>query len=194
SQVGIDHVLSGAGEGSLSSLLRSYTPSDAESAEPEERDPVLDAAARALATTPWRARIEDGANETYTVTLAPERPLEMSGVRVEVWPITLPDGRARAWMNEPLKFEDCSLEAITPFFAVRVSMTVDRERTTTFVVRAELEGAPPHRPQRLLQTLLQDPQRLLRFLELLLSSDPLRALGTELERLDGEAIGVTGNA
>jgi hypothetical protein len=185
-KVGIDAILGEGKDGSFQSLLRAYTTTDAETAEPDGYDIELDEAARTLATAHWQASVQanDADGERYSVALSTATSIALPNVRVSIWPITLTEGRALTWVREPLKFDDCSFESLTPFFAFRISIQGDVSRTTTFVVRAVLDGLPENRSHRLLQTLFQDPQRLMRFLEILLSSDPLSTVGEELTILE----------
>lgn len=182
-KVGIERMLDEGNPASLRALLRAYTATDADNTTPEPIDPELDRAARVLATLRWRAAVRAASDglERYSVTLSAAGASSATAADVVAWPITLPRGRARAWDGGPLTFDDCSLEALTPFFALHVTVAGDDLRSTTLVVQAELDGAPEHRGQRLLQNLFHDPRRLVQFLELMLSTDPLRHLTEEHE-------------
>jgi hypothetical protein len=183
SQLGIDRLLNEGGAGSLRTLLREYKPGTDPTVVPASRDLDLARLTRSIATAGWSATVHKATrgSDVYDVVLASEARPDVSGVRVEVWPITLAEGGAQRWSAEPLRFEGCSIDALTPFFAFRVVLGNDAARITTFVVRAELVGAPLDRPQRLLHSLFRDPARLSRFLELLLEPDPLRSVSDDLE-------------
>lgn len=110
-----------------------------------------------------------------------DAPALSEGVSVRCWPITLQDNRAQLLVS-PLKnqvadFGLCSFEAMTSFFefAVRV---VESEASVerTFVVNARMEGAPEDRNGRILRSLLDCPLKVLRFLQMLLSYEPLDVL------------------
>ncbi len=133
----------------------------------------------------WVATAErDGAGETFTVTLRARGAWSKEErCAISAWPISLPT--ARALPLEPgvaPVFEACSLFALTPFFAFEVRHP-DAPEAEVFVVKAVLEGAPEDRPARLLQSMLDDPQKVLRFLKMLIAVDANEALAV-LDGLD----------
>ncbi len=191
SQVGIDAFLDGRkGEAGLRTILSEWAPNEAVEGDSavlalEER---LTAVRRVLARTRWTARVDPGPEgATWSVRLRAEGalPLEALGeVRVELWPISVPrDTFARtANVGEgglSVEFAGLSYVALTSFFAVSLSLT-DGEHLEeqVFVVNARLENAPANRAARVLQDLLDDPAKVLRFLRMLLAAEPFEALGT----------------
>jgi hypothetical protein len=117
--------------------------------------------------------------DRYAITLAGtgKAGFAIPGVcRLRAWPISLPEGAGRAVdpREDPwARFESVSVEGLTAFFAFEVQSTDDRFRQR-FVLRIPLEGAPDDRRERILRHLLSDPERVLRFLLLLLSDTAAR--------------------
>ena len=71
-----------------------------------------------------------------------------------------------------MSFSSISLEALTAFFAISLSLrSRNQELATRFVIRATLEGAPADRREALLNYYLKDPASVIRFLLLLLTAD-----------------------
>jgi hypothetical protein len=67
-----------------------------------------------------------------------------------------------------------STDGVTAFLAIRAELERDGLREeTTFVVTASLHGAPAGRAERVLTTMLRDPDALLRYLLLLLADAEL---------------------
>jgi hypothetical protein len=94
-----------------------------------------------------------------------------AGWQLRVWPISLPEGMAQAAdpAHDPwARFESVSVEGLTAFFAFEALSEDDRFRQR-FVLRVPLHGAPQDRRDRILRHLLSDPERVLRFLLLLLT-------------------------
>lgn len=182
SRVGVGAFLDGAGEErGIRSLLATFTPSEA-AIGPDETEKRLEdrlfAVRRVLGRTKWVGRIGDAEGDRYPISLEAKgtRPSIPDGVEIRVWPITLADDRALL-LKPPLTgrvadFGACSFEAITSFFAFRVRVSEgDRSIESTFVINVPLENAPPDRQARLLQSLLDDPAKVLRFLQMLLALD-----------------------
>jgi hypothetical protein len=99
-------------------------------------------------------------------------PVLPKNVKVHSWPVTLPEDAA-----VPLKpkgsvvadFGRLSLEALTSFFAFRLSVSLgDQEETARFVLNLPLTGAPADREERILRTFFGSKMDVLRFLWLLL--------------------------
>lgn len=168
------------------------------SAVEKQLEAALNLANRAIARARWAARIESesggGKTETFAVTLRTEDPIALpDACTVRVWPIALPADRALPFATE-VRFASCSLQAITAFFAFEVTAQagVHKERSA-FVVRAALTGVPADRNARILHGLLDDPGKVLRFLQMLLALDGEAALelldppqGAELPKAKGK--------
>jgi hypothetical protein len=193
SKVGIDATLGDAGgSASLRTLLVAFTPSgDAAVADPVEA--VLEQRLRvlrlALANASWKAKVErdpvpdDDAKERFRVHLRAEGArLDFGpGTEVRCWPIALPPDHAVGVMLSPTgasaTFARCSFQALTSFFAFRADVQEGgRAAQIVFVVNAPLDGAPEHRHARILLAMLDDPAKVVRFLRMLLTLDPVEGI------------------
>lgn len=99
-------------------------------------------------------------------------PVLPENVKIHSWPVTLPENAA-----VPLKqkgpvvvdFGKISLEALTSFFAFRLSGSLgDQKKTARFVLNLPLTGAPADREERIFRTFFSNKTDVLRFLWLLL--------------------------
>jgi hypothetical protein len=112
--------------------------------------------------------------DRYAITLVGTRKTSFTiprGSQVRAWPISVPEGAARAvdLRHDPwARFESLSVEGLTAFFAFEV-LSQDERFRHRFVLRIPLQGAPENRRERILRHLLSDPERVLRFLLLLLT-------------------------
>jgi hypothetical protein len=98
------------------------------------------------------------------------------GYVLRAWPISLSEGAAQSvdpGRSPWVRFEALSVEGLTAFFAFEVRSQDERFRHR-FVLRIPLEGAPENRRDRILRHLLSDPERVLRFLLLLLTDSGAR--------------------
>jgi hypothetical protein len=181
------------GEADFVDLLVDYTPRDqpVDANETERLELALDDVRRRLAAVDFRATVEPTGDD-FRLTLTSDQSLpRLDGeteVEAAVRPITLADRQATTslTLGEPVYAEfGVTLEGISAFFAVTLTARRGQDSvTTTFMVTTELVGVPPDRESRLLAAMLRDPDRLMRYLLLLLSdADPL--LG------DGSGTGVT---
>ena len=115
------------------------------------------------------------------MTLSGKLPEVPFGAEVKVWPATrsaeaasrIDDRHEPVGPTDPIAiFRGLSFEALTAFFAFEVSLRKGRyEVRKRFAVTAELVGAPENRKQRLLRSLLEDPDRVLQFLFLILMGE-----------------------
>lgn len=201
SKVGVDATLDGKNDAlGLRTLLGPFVPPDAP-VVPNEIDQkledILRDANRALARLEWCARVERSAvtapdaKERFDVDLSVKKgTLALpDGCTVRTWPISLPADRGIALegSSPTAKFEACSFQALTSFFAFEVTATVgQRVERSELVVRVALEGAPEDRSARVLRTLLDDPAKVLRFLQMLLAADAFQAFDVLDEPVDME--------
>jgi len=158
----------------------------------EQLERRLDRARRTLGRLRYSATCRSAEAASFDIELsgvpleqAPLDPADVTGISVTVRPLTLGDGAATAIALEPSGFTTShrvSYEAITPFFAVRLR-PVDEALAldTTFLVNADLIGAPADRAENVMVGLLKDRADLIRFLLLLLGSvdDALAGLTSE---------------
>ncbi len=202
SKVGIDSILE-ALEGApptIPALLVPYSLADREGpkATPEKD---LEAKVRQIradcARTKWVARVSPVDDGHFSVSLEGSPQLNLDA-ELAVRPITLPDTFTQSFAARtpigPIMFPRCSFDALTSFFALRLTIAeAGLTAKEDFVVHAELIGAPENRLSRVLDSMLSDPAKVLRFLRLLLVIDPLDILGilTESE-VEAEAVGSSG--
>ncbi|WP_273838508.1 phospholipase D family protein [Halococcus sp. PRR34] len=93
------------------------------------------------------------------------------GASVQIRPITLEERAAEPFtINSPETATfDISYGAITSFIAFRATVDLSGEsKSETFVLNVPLENTPTNREQRLLRSIINDRERFLRFLALLL--------------------------
>jgi hypothetical protein len=126
-------------------------------------------------------------SDEFSLHISSERRLpKHDAVEIVCYPITL--GNSHGRRQEPGAPVDAhipkiSFEAISSFVAFDITMTDGSEKQSiSFVVNAELTGAPSDRHQRILSGLLSDKTKVLRYL-LFLLSDPTQ---------DGHLLGLLG--
>jgi hypothetical protein len=162
----------------LRDLLCPYEPGT-KSQQPEGEEEAFkrdcDRLAKAIAAAAPVARCEAIPDrDRYAVSLVgpvTAGGMVPAGCLLRAWPISLPEAAART--VEPgsspwVTFESLSVEGLTAFFAFEV-LSQDGRLRHRFVLRIPLEGAPENRRERVLRHLLSDPERVLRFLLLLLT-------------------------
>ncbi|MFN2397254.1 MAG: phospholipase D family protein [Gemmatimonadaceae bacterium] len=180
---GVDAILNGNGDASLRSLLLPFTAQEAVVEDPMEALRCdLEAAQTAIAAVSWRVVIGEPQEHLYLASLQMidrggrvEVPV---GLTISCWPIALKRetaGREPDFKAEVVaEFGECSLQAITPFIAFELKAErEERSLARSFVIRAELEGAPANRRESILASLLADRSDFLRLLLLLLDTDEL---------------------
>jgi hypothetical protein len=184
---GIDSIMGKAGDDGkpesdvtgLISLLQRYAPTDEPQADKEEArlESLTEAARRALSTARWSAQAAalPGETERFEIRFgldeehAPDVPREVS---VRCWPITRPgvDADITVEPDEIVAFRPLSFEALTSFFAFKVTAASEKASVSqTFTINVPLEGAPPDRQERILRTLLDSREKVLRLILLLLA-------------------------
>jgi len=135
-------------------------------------------------------RIEqEGGSDMFDLRLHWRRPLASldERVRVRAWPITLPIDRAADLTEEPVTWK-VSLEGITPLLGFSMECRIDQtSRTSTFVMNLPLEGAPEDRDDRVVASLLDGKEQLIRYILFLLAAgDENAAVSGDLARLLAE--------
>jgi hypothetical protein len=167
----------------LADLLCPYEDAAHGKARDEEEDAFqreCDRLAKALAAVAPVARCEALADrDRYVITLVGTGRVGVTmpgGCLLRAWPISLSEGMAQAVdlrLSPWARFESLSVEGLTAFFAFELLSEGERFRHR-FVLRIPLEGAPENRRDRILRHLLSDPERVLRFLLLLLTDSGAR--------------------
>jgi hypothetical protein len=182
-QVGIDRLLD-AETTSLRSVLTTYDVPDSPpvgETVADRLDAAVDVLRRQLSALTWTLNAEKRADlDTFDLSLTAAGVLSDEVVAAtRTWPIALsPDYAQRLSPTEPrARFQSVSFAGLTAFVAFEVTVREGSEQCVqAFVVPCQLTGAPPHRLALILQTMLDDPQKVLRFLQMLLSLDPEQAL------------------
>jgi hypothetical protein len=152
-----------------------------------ELEALLDSARYSLAGARIEARVEqlidpllpECAPERFRVPLAHslQNPIALPPeVRVECYPLTLKAAAALKVVtpvgSPVMVFEPMSFEALTSFYAFRLTVARDKlELTSGFVLNLPLVGAPADRQGRLLLSLLRNREQLLKYLLMLLTDD-----------------------
>jgi hypothetical protein len=187
---GIDVTLDGAKErggergSGLRMLLQTFTPPDQPTVPTETElrlDELLDVARSALSAIDWRAVVGPPDGDRFPFSLEGSCASLPEGVEARVRPITLKEDRALRLTPSAQAtptFGPCSFEALTSFMAFHLRVTVGGVTLEeAFVLNVRLEGAPLDRPARILQSLLDEPGKVLRFLQVLLAEDPMEVAG-----------------
>ena len=161
---GIDRFL----EGGFQKLCVPY-----QRTEPKQEDPrVVSARARLEATRD--ALVETGlrvtcvpAEDLWTLTIDGAAALPPPGdVEVAAWPVSVAEDRARP-LVEPPSWR-LPVARLTAFIAFRLSVPVRGVDDIRMTLRLPAEGMPEDRMHHVLRTLLDSPEKFLRFLRALL--------------------------
>ena len=190
---GIDAIIGDqAGRMGLRMIVEPYEPATADGrplTSLEQLERRLDVARRILGRLRFMATCRQMGSDTFEIELsgtpheglAPD-PASLEGLAATIRPVTLGHGAAMAIDLTPSGLTaryQLSYAAITPFFAIHVRPT-EGESTldTTFLVNAELVGAPDDRAENVMVGLLKNRADLIRFLLLLLGNvdDALAAM------------------
>lgn len=124
--------------------------------------------------------------ELFNLTLEwTHRPVWPKGnQKLIAWPITLPTARAVA-VEAPITFTRLSYTGLTPLMAFSISAQIGASKSeVVFVMNLPLIGAPEDRQDRVLRSLIDNREQLLRYILFLLAAgDKSAALGGDLRRL-----------
>lgn len=179
----------------LRTLVEAYEPTTAEGrglTEFEQLEQRLDKARRILGRLRYTATCHKHESGSFDLELtgapldpAPLDPASLDGLAATIRPVTLGDSLATAIDLNPSGLtvrNRLSYEAITPFYAFRLRPVDDAiALDTTFLINAELVGAPDDRAENVMVGLLRNRADLIRFLLLLLGNvdDALAAIAGE---------------
>ncbi|MBK6780967.1 MAG: hypothetical protein IPG75_15685 [Gemmatimonadetes bacterium] len=194
SKAGIDAVLTPEdGQASLVSLLQQYEPPEAPVDDRVERllDDLVNAARAAMAAAGWTYVATQGPGTAWELRLerVPGADLAIpEGVEVRVWPVTLKAESSvqRVPRDAPqIRFVDVGAGELTTFLGCEVSAEREgRKQLTRFALVLPLVGGPAGRREAILRQILDDPQKVLRFLQFLLGEgldDPMAGDGNPVE-------------
>lgn len=185
----------------LRKLVEPYepaTPNGRGLTELEQAEQRLDRARRILGRLRYTATCRTDDSDKFDLELTgvplesvPLDPASLAGLAATIRPVTVGDAAATAFHLDPsgltVRYR-LSYEAITPFFAFRLrpiddALTLD----TSFLINADLVGAPDDRAENVMVGLLKNRADLIRFLLLLLGNvdDALAAIAGEGATWDG---------
>ena len=168
----------------LRRLVEPYEPATLEGrdlTELEQAEQRLDRARRTLGRLRYTATCHKVEDDKYELELsgvpsqgAPLDAANLAGLVATIRPVTLGDASATLLDAQPSGLTvgyRLSYEAITPFFVVRLR-PVDEAAPleTSFLINAELVGAPDDRAENVMVGLLSNRADLIRFLLLLLGN------------------------
>lgn len=166
------------GPAGLGTILTQYqSPEKPVREDPVERrlEEILDAGRSIMACAGWSFAAERSDEGLWSLALkrSDDSPLRFpENVRIKAWPITLPEGSsAQAITPETLsiRFGEVGTSTLTSFLACEAEATVDTKTANArFVLNLPLEGAPSNRREAILRLILDDPHKVVRFLQFLL--------------------------
>ncbi len=201
SRCGVDSILGTAQEGGrkaakcLADLLHPFVPGDSVSKQDPEIDQferLIEKLAKKLSEAQPVAYCEElETPESFRVNLLPEKRvtgIKAGDFKLRVRPISLPAAHLLALEIENqtwVSFSAVSLLGLTSFYVVEAS-TPDGSITRQFVLNIPLSNSPAARHQRVLNHLLSDSSKVMRFLLLLLLDHGARDFGRLLGETNGE--------
>ena len=191
SRFGVDQFLRQVkGETTFADLLKEYdrnaapVPADATA---KKLDDLIHATKRALAAAGPRLVVTAaGETESFDLSMewtrAPRWPNSTVGIRA--WPITQQAERAQT-LDKSIVFSRLSYAGLTPLMAFAITAKVgETKRETVFVMNLPLQGAPEDRQDRIVRSLIENRDQLLRYILFLLASgDEAAASSGDLRRL-----------
>jgi hypothetical protein len=186
------------GETNFSDMLKDYdvnAPSVPADATAQQLDDLLQATKRAIATAnPQLVVTPAEEKDLFDLTLewgrAPRWP--EAAVATRAWPITQQAERGQA-LGKSIVFARLSYGGLTPLIAFSITArSGETERTSVFVMNLPLQGAPEDRQDRVVRSLIENRDQLLRYIVFLLAcGDDATASSGDLRRLlkppEGEA-------
>jgi hypothetical protein len=191
SRFGVDQFLRQVkGETTFADLLKEYdrnaapVPADATA---QKLDDLIHATKRALAAAGPRL-VVTAAGETESFDLSMEWTraprLPNSTVKIRAWPITQQAERAQI-LDKSIVFSRLSYAGLTPLMAFAITAKIgETKRETVFVMNLPLQGAPEDRQDRIVRSLIENRDQLLRYILFLLASgDEAAASSGDLRRL-----------
>ena len=113
-----------------------------------------------------------GAADLFDLNLVWRKRLEtpMASIEIRVWPITQNKGMAQP-LGKSLKFASLSYVGLTPLVAFHITAQAGKAKgEATFVMNLPLLGAPSDRQDRVLRSLIDNRDQLLRYILFLLAA------------------------
>lgn len=178
-KLGVDAFLGDDGNRGFRSLLTELDPTGCVGETPAARagERQLSLWQTELAAMPLRIEVEETGPDEYALRLivpACSPTLAQSGCTCRCWPSSLPTTRGVAVplreAGQTIDLPSVSLAALTAFLAVELTPPAGLGPSLRlFAIRVDLIGAPDDRPQRVLRSLLETREHVLRYLLLLLA-------------------------
>jgi hypothetical protein len=202
---GVDSIVGERNDGvGVRKLLEPYRPANAEPREltlGEQLERQLDELRRAIATLSFVATVVPANDDSYRVGLQISTPDAIAGwweqllgtAMVQCRPLSLGD----AYLRQPtvesaavtIDFGTVSFARLTSFFVIDMELRDGSARATaTFVVNAQLVGAPGDRRERTLAALVDNARDLSRFLLLLLGQLGLEDVTEVVDLITGDRV------
>jgi hypothetical protein len=179
SRCGINSLLTGSqGQTSFIDMLQEFTPAPLPpDPDREKLERLVEQGRKALISASFVAHVgppDEGGLFQISLRLQEGSAFNLpAGVTVRCWPVTLHEAAGITLKGSPgelAAFAPASFEAITSFFAFEVSATDGEEHAAVrFALNVPLDGAPSDRHERILRSLLNDKDRVMRFILLLLA-------------------------
>ncbi|MFO0991601.1 MAG: phospholipase D family protein [Hyphomicrobiales bacterium] len=178
------------GETTFADLLKEYDRNSVPiPADPtvEQLDDLIHATKRALATAGPRLIVTAaGEPESFDLSMEWTRALRWpkSTVGIRAWPITQQAERAQT-LDKSIVFSRLSYAGLTPLMAFAITAKIgETMREAVFVMNLPLQGAPEDRQDRIVRSLIENRDQLLRYILFLLASgDEAAASSGDLRRL-----------
>ena len=201
---GVDAVLGNEAKSTgLWQLVDGFVPDEPTTTSTEEMILArqLDEVRKLIAGSKPVVRVEElKEKDTYRLTVRASatklRRALRQGVEAKCWPITVDSPKAVSFSAPPgdgggtpdiAVFPTMSFAALTSFFAFEVSARLgETEKSVSFVLNLPLEGLPADRDERLMLTILQDREQVLRYLLMLLFATDEQLAGEGLHLWDPE--------
>jgi hypothetical protein len=178
------------GETTFADLLQTYdvnAPTVPADATAQQLDNLLQSLKRALAAARPRLVVTAaGEKDLFNMSLEWEKPPRWPKATFEIrtWPITQPAERGQI-LGKSLVFPRLSYGGLTPLIAFSVTVKIGQaECNSVFVMNLPLQGAPEDRQDRVVRSLIENRDQLLRYILFLLASgDEASASSGDLSRL-----------
>ena len=191
SRFGVDQFLrQEKGETTFADLLKPYdrnAPPVPTDATEQQLDDLVQATKRALATAGPRLVVKAADEKDYfdlTMEWARAPRWPKAKFEIRAWPIALHADRAQL-LDKPVIFSRLSYEGLTPLIAFCIAVKLGEiKRESYFVMNLPMEGAPQDRQDRIIRSLINNRNQLLRYILFLLASgDETGTSSGDLRRL-----------
>ena len=186
SVVGIDPFWDGGkNQGSFSGLLCPYKRSDDHvETDPDEitLDNILEETRRMISRANISLKVieNDAGNYDLRVETIDRSLILPAEVEVRCYPISLDETREQTFSSSEgteIIFKNLTIVSITGFFAFRVTAKVnDKTSTVAFVLNLPISGLPEGRNSFVITSMINNSRNFIRYLLLILSSDPNKIL------------------